>query len=237
MMSRIMGNDKKGIADNNILLHKQKRLLRPLGAVIFAYDNYQRGLSLQHQRGAHSTAFFRGTHQCCHKVIYFDDVSFDSFYVDFTQHEQAIPSPWGMPAFENIDVAAPSVFLLDHSTFKSITTPDFTGSRVNSYIKLRDICCHLRMIDSAFSSPKDGVDVFDQCPADFNKPLLESFRSRCKGRDGRKLFDAARSFQVETVKRWNKEIDDPILSMYSGLLAIDESASKECGAITLIVLA
>ena len=50
------------------------------------------------------------------------------------------------------------------------------------------------------------------------------------------MFDAARSFQVETVKRWNKEIDDPTLSMYLGLLAIDESASKECGAITLDLL-
>ena len=137
MMARIIGNDKKGIAEDNTLIQKQKRLLRPLVAVIFAYDNYQRGLSLQHQRGEHSTAFFKGTHQCCHKVRCFEDVSFDAMFVDFTQdHAQAIPSPWGMPAFEMIDLSEPSAFLVDYKSIKSITTPDFTGARVNSYIEL-----------------------------------------------------------------------------------------------------
>ena len=142
MMARVMGNNKEGITENSTLLHKQKRLLNPHSAVIFAYDNYQRGLGLQYRRGEHSTAFFKGTHQCCHKVQYFDDESFDAYYVNFTQQDQAVPSPWGMPAFEMVDIATPSSFLLDHSTFESITTPDFTGARVNSYIELRDICCH-----------------------------------------------------------------------------------------------
>ena len=139
MMARIMRNDPKGLADKNTLLDKQKRLLRPLVAVIFAYDNYQGSLSLQHQRGAHLTTCFKGTHQCYHKVIYFEDETFDGCYVDFTQDEQAIPSPWGMPVFEMIDLTAPSSFILNYITFQSTTTPDFIGKCVSSYIKLRDI--------------------------------------------------------------------------------------------------
>ena len=30
------------------------------------------------------------------------------------------------------------------------------------------------------------------------------------------------------MKRWNKDIDEPTLSMYLGLLAINEAALKEC---------
>ena len=92
------------------------------------------------------------------------------------------------------------------------------------------------MIDRAFPSPDENVDILDQCPSDFNKELLDSFRSRCKTSVGRKLFDAARTFQADTVKRWNESIDEPTLSMYLGLLAIDEAASKECVTITLDLL-
>ncbi len=35
---------------------------------------------------------------------------------------------------------------------------------------------------------------------------------------------------------WNPKIDEPSLSIYFGLLGIDEAASKECGSITLDLL-
>ena len=164
-------------------------------------------MGLQNQRGMHSSLFFKGTHQCCHKVFYFENYSFDAMFVDFTQEDQAIPSPWGMPAFELVDIADPSDFIMDYVTFESVTTPDFTGARVQSYIALRDICVHLRFIDNAFPSSTEANDYFSQCPSEFNTALLESFRSRCKTSVGRQLFNAARSFQVDTMKHWNGEID------------------------------
>ena len=93
----------------------------PLRAIIFTYDDYQRGMGLQHQQGEHSSAFFKGTHQCCHQVRYFDDNTCDAMFVEFTQYSQVIPSPWGMPAFELIDMADPSDFLVDYGTFESVT--------------------------------------------------------------------------------------------------------------------
>ena len=199
MMARIIGNDKKGLAENNTLVQKQMRLLRPLRAIIFAYDNFQRGMGLQHQQGDHSSAFSKGTHQCCHKVVYFDDKTFDACYVDFTQYAQVFPSPWGMPAFELVDMADTSDFLLNYGTFESVTTPDFSGARVASYIELRDVCVHLCFIDKAFPSEKDDDGYLSQCPSSFNTALLHSFRSRCNTNEGRTPLNAAKTFQIDTV--------------------------------------
>ena len=68
VMAKLMGNDAEGRATKNTLADKQRRIMRIQAAIVFAYDNYQRGMKLQHQRGAHSSAFFKGTHQCAHKV-------------------------------------------------------------------------------------------------------------------------------------------------------------------------
>ena len=51
----------------------------------------------------------------------------------------------------------------------------------------------------------------------------------------RELFTKARKFQGNTVRRWNPNAECS-LSIYLGLIGIDEAASKECGAITLDLL-
>ena len=53
-------------------------------ALVITYDNFQRGLALQHQKGKHSSALFKGTHECAHKVTPFDDTAFDDLFVNFT---------------------------------------------------------------------------------------------------------------------------------------------------------
>ena len=73
-------------------------------------------------------------------------------FVDFTQEEQAIPLPWGMPAFELKDLTDSVVFIMKYSTFESVTTPAFTGSRVDTYIDLRDLCVCLGFIERAYPS-------------------------------------------------------------------------------------
>ena len=95
---------------------------------MLAYDNYQRGLTLQHQQGKHSSAYFKGTHQCAHKVIPFKDTRWDCLFVDFSQLDQDIPSPVGMPAFELVNLENPARFFLNFDLFESCTLPDFTGN-------------------------------------------------------------------------------------------------------------
>ena len=86
------------------------RLFRACRALVLCYDNYQKGVTLQHQRGKHSSAFFKGTHQCGHKVEEYDNVTFDVFKASFTQLDQDIPSPDGMPTFELADLENPASF-------------------------------------------------------------------------------------------------------------------------------
>ena len=97
------GTTKTERAKGNTLASKQRRLLSACRSVIICYDNFQRGVTMQDQRGRHSSAFFKGTHQCAHKVKPFNDIAFDSHYVPVTYVNQQIPSPWGMPAYEEWD--------------------------------------------------------------------------------------------------------------------------------------
>ena len=48
--------------------------------------------------------------------------------------------------------------------------------------------------------------------------------------------DAVKTFQTDTVCWWNKEVEDPTLPRYLGILAIDKGVSRECSAITLDLL-
>ena len=50
------------------------------------------------------------------------------------------------------------------------------------------------------------------------------------------MFAAASSLQEQTVKCWNPKSKEPTLTVYLGLLSIDEAVLEECGAITLDLL-
>ena len=53
-------------------------------------------------------------------------------YAIFTQHDQDIPSPWGMPAFEVVDMEKQADFFAEYMEFESVVTPDFSGKRVRT---------------------------------------------------------------------------------------------------------
>ena len=236
IMAKITGDDANGRATNNTLTQKQSRIMRAQTAIVIAYDNYQRGMKLQHQRGSHSSAFFKGTHQCAHKVNIFEDTSFNKEFVEFKMFDQPIPSPWGMPVMEFIDFDQASQFFLTYKDFESDTTPDFTGQRVQSYIKMKDIARRVQQLKNAFIPSSTNVDYFEQCPETFDKEKLAQFVRRFKSKLAKELIEGVKHFQVGTVRRWNPRIDEPSLFIYLGLLGIDEAASKECGSITLDLL-
>lgn len=91
-------------------------------------------------------------HECSHLlVVPYEDETFDEFHPNFTQHEQHIPSPDGMPAFEVVDLENPTYFFSSYETFESCTLPDFTGDRVRAYVSLRDLAVGVRSLSR--SSP------------------------------------------------------------------------------------
>ena len=171
-------------------------------SIIFCYDSYQRGLKLLQQRGEFSSAFFQGTHQCCHKFILFLNKAFDAIFSTFTQHNQAIPSPWGMPVFEVVDFENPSNFIMEYVTYKSVVTPDFSSARVDSYIDLCNLCKHLDHIQLAFpNANNDNESLLDQCPPEFDRSAFDSFTSCYQSPGARKLFQNAKSFQSKNVNK------------------------------------
>lgn len=117
----------------------------------------------------------------------FEDESFDAYFPEFTQHLQAIPSPWGMAMYENIEfdnIKSLTSYLLHYpetdATF--ISTPDFTGRTVDKYIELRDLMSHLLSVERAFptSSVAEDSEYFEQCPATFDQEALISFSERLR---------------------------------------------------------
>ena len=46
-------------------------------------------------------------------------------------------------------------FLIRYKNYKSVTTPDFTGDWVTSYLKMKNIICHLKYLHHAFPSPDE----------------------------------------------------------------------------------
>ena len=52
----------------------------------------------------------------------------------------------------------------------------------------------------------------------------------------KRLFEVANSFQKDTVLQWSPIANKPTLSVYLGLIDINEAAPKECGTITLDLL-
>ena len=62
---------------------------------------------------------------------------------------------------------------------------------------------------------------------------MKAFAKRFNSRIAKYLIAKIKTFQVDTVRKWNPKIDQPTLSIYLGLLGINEAAPKECRAITL----
>ena len=125
---------------------------------------------------------------------------------------------------------------MDCDDFESVTLPDFTGDRVRAYAGLREIATQIKYFARAFPKPDEDRDYFSQCPASFNKSNLNRLRLRIHSEKGKWLCLSAKDFQANTVRKWNPTIDEATLSIFLGLVGIDEAASKECGAITLKLL-
>ena len=141
-----------------------------------------------------------------------------------------------MPAFELVDMDEYATFFLTYSDFDSIVTPDFTGQQVRGYIELSKVATRLTHLSHAFPSLDEDDDYFNQCLSSFSHSKLYSFLRRSNSSEARILFNAARTFQSTTVRKWKRSADECSLSIYLGLICIDEAASKECGAITLDLL-
>ena len=220
------------------LLTAQKTLLRPCTAVVFVYDNYQKGQQLKFQRGGHSSSFLKGTHEIVHRAHLWVDTSYNDKFVPLTHsHNQVYPSPYHMFPYETITKKHYGQFLaFDQETSPEEvlrTKPDFTGKRVDAYIKLRDTACWINKVHQFFGKRERDLDFYEHCPATIDKNKLIQFNNKCRTRKAKKLFAGAKSFQKNAVRQWNPYVDEVTHSCLLGVLGIDESDSNGCGAVLL----
>ena len=152
-------------------------------------------------------------------------------FSEFTHHDQLIPSPWGMPAFEKVNDVNHADLFVDYEkvTSEFESTPCFTGQRVDMYIELRNMAKLLGHMSRAFppGASAEESDCFEQCPTRLNIDRLTSFLGMCCSDYGQELFKHAKTFQSRTTESWNPKLKDTTLSYYLGLVGIDEAASKE----------
>ena len=153
----------------------------------------------QYQRGAQSSSFFKGTNEVAHKIFPFTNTRYDANHVELTYHNQAIPSPYGMQALEQVDMNYPVSFLLGEQTLPINVDPDFSGEncvltllsnflylicnfagkRVTAHCGLVDLTSHMGYLRRAFPSIADeDEDYFEHCPEEFDVPKLKAFSRR-----------------------------------------------------------
>ena len=115
--------------------HSVNRLLRNLRARLFCFDNFQIGQELKDQRGGHSSAFFKGTNQCAHRLHEYEDTQWDEkVRVEITGlNNQPLPSPPGMARYEDAPSNRNLVgFMREHRSMSGDPEPDI-GPRVDEY--------------------------------------------------------------------------------------------------------
>ena len=77
---------------------------------------------------------------------------------------------------------------LDFNNFESDTTPDFTGERVHSYLKLKNISRRVQELRKTFVPSSTNDTYFDQCPDSFNKHKLKQFGKRLESKSAEALI-------------------------------------------------
>ena len=133
LFEKLTRNNNAGKAAGNTMAHKLMCLFKSKPSLVLCYVKFERGLTFQHQQGKHSSAFFKSTHPCAHKTTHFDDTTVDAFYPDFTQLDQDLLSPLGIPTFKIVDQSLLGSFFVSYDKFESVAFPDFTGKRIRAY--------------------------------------------------------------------------------------------------------
>ena len=117
---------------------RQTNLFRKCSSLTLTFNNVQRGIALENQRGGQSSSYYKGTNQVAHEVIVFNDTSYDSQHMEMTYHDQVIPLPLGMPPFEQVGLDDTVLLLTGMLDLGSDVPPDFTG-KTGFLIQLKNV--------------------------------------------------------------------------------------------------
>jgi hypothetical protein len=126
--------------------------------------------------------------------------------VPLTYKQQAIPSPYGMPQFEEPSEQRKSFAIEAQSTdhYLPSTSVDFTGCRVSNYMALLEMADEFRPQKHYLSRPTNTEYAF-QPPMDPNASNLVVRATLSSNRSREGLYTSANSFQYNTILKWRGE--------------------------------
>eukprot|EP00978_Attheya_sp_CCMP212_P011984 scaffold29690_cov59-Attheya_sp.AAC.11 len=132
-------------------------------SLVMAYDNCQEGIQLTHQRGGKSSRFKKATSRIARMVTRILDYSFNNIaHCDITYINQIIPSPVGMPCFEDINASCVDCLLMN-SNVSCDNAPEMSGSRVKAYMDLLLSVDVLKTIDHCVAKDVVASHIPPRC--------------------------------------------------------------------------
>ena len=208
---------------------KQRTTLSLLGAILFVFDNVQRGKHLDFQREGKSSDYVKGTQHLAIKIRPYTNKSWNGKQAKMTYDaKQPFPSPAGFPAFESLRIDSISDVAGVFVNLNSVVcqeTPDFEGTRVAAYNKLRSIAHVLKEVKRCFwpDNVHPGTPLFDDAKINIMQTIVRSEETRS-------LFEGAKSFQGDVTEKWNPEVGDVTMAMMLGVSGLEEETGNQCGA-------
>jgi hypothetical protein len=211
---------------------------------VAVFDNIQKGKSLKFQYGGSCCSFLKATmrffvkpylgrlpewldrHECHPKMTFFD---------------QAIPSPFEMPAFETLDRTS-FLKMVETKQFPQPPVSDpfsVNGTRMDAYFNFVTDCYDLRQIYKTQSVNRSdpSSDYAFQPRAHANNSILKIIKHNMKEarmqtrKDGQTIFAFAKNFQALTVKTWKGS--PPACEILPMPISIQDETKKEGTAMIL----
>ena len=78
---------------------------------------------------------------------------------------------------------------------------------------------------------------FNACPVTINRDTLSAFLVMVDQHEVQAVFESAKRFQRDAVKKWNPNLDEVTQTNYMSLMAMNESTSHPTGALLLDIAA
>ena len=173
-----------------------------------------------------------------HQIFEFTDTQYDDHFtpISFTD-DQNYPSPVLMRQYEIEDWISSAGFFLQHQSMANPSAPDCTGMRVRAYAKKLRHAKWLDDMDRGFCGKGQQLKQLKTVyTMGVYASIIGSVSKLIDDKLCKEVLDCAKSFQKDAVKHWNPHIGEDTMGSHVGLVAMDEGASAECGALSLDLL-
>jgi hypothetical protein len=209
--------------------------------LLAVFDNAQIGIQQKHQREGASSLFLKMTAKMFVKVQshWADaDTRGDPFdhATPVTFHDQAIVSPFGMPACESLLDHAPDFAVSNHNQtchnpFKGV---DVTGKRVAACVDHIVMAMESQGQKKDLSRPAQMLNFVNECSAEATNTskVLETLKSDWSTMGS---CDCAAKFQIESVAKWKGKQAPAQLLCLSAIVVGRQNENRrvwQCVAVT-----